>query len=417
VLLNDTDPENNSLTAVKVTDPTHGTLTLNANGTFTYTHNNDSATSDSFTYRASDGPNQSNITTVTITINPGGGTPTTVTFQDGVNGYADTIDTTIKGAFPTSTSGSTATTVEATDNPDKGSLLRWQLPSSLTGNIVQSASINLFVTNNTTATYQLYELLRTWTEAGATWNQFAAGTNWGTAGAQQIGVDRAAAVIGSLTAPSTNQFVTINLNSTGIALVQKWINTPSTNHGVTIQNYVTTTADGVGFDSSEAPTIANRPKLSITYVPGTPLVAATTASVTSSAQTGSTLTDSALARIGQEATARWLTSTPLGTSFEHTILIDRDAAGFGWFIDRTPRDDREFGASHQARPTSPASGHMDLLSVVAHEIGHLLGYDHGSAFGGLPVMHESLEAGQRTMAVDAYFQSVSAHHGRLNPFM
>src|SRR6185295_8620289 len=68
LLVNDTDPENNSLTAVKVTDPTHGTLTLNANGTFTYTHNNDSATSDSFTYRASDGTNQSNIPTVTITI-------------------------------------------------------------------------------------------------------------------------------------------------------------------------------------------------------------------------------------------------------------------------------------------------------------------------------------------------------------
>src|SRR6185295_14136248 len=67
VLINDTDPENNSLTAVKVTDPTHGTLTLNANGTFAYTHNNDSATSDSFTYRVSDGTNQSNIATVTIT--------------------------------------------------------------------------------------------------------------------------------------------------------------------------------------------------------------------------------------------------------------------------------------------------------------------------------------------------------------
>src|SRR6185295_2259891 len=139
------------------------------------------------------------------------------------------------------------------------------------------------------------------------------------------------------------------------------------------------------------------------------------------------------ARIGQEATARWLTSAPadthdairtvassitfaiadlpgqmLGTSFEHTILIDRDAAGFGWFIDRTPRDDREFGASYDASATSPAYGHMDLLSVVAHEIGHLLGYDHDST---LDVMHESLEAGHRTIDVDAFFQGLGSHHG------
>jgi hypothetical protein len=227
-------------------------------------------------------------------------------------------------------------------------------------------------------------------------------------------------------------------------LVQKWINTPSTNHGVTIQNYVTTTADAVGFDSSEAPTATNRPKLTITYAPGTPLLAAATASVTSSVQSGSKLTDAALARIGQEATTRWLTSTPasmhdairaaassitfaiadlpgqtLGTSFGQTILIDRDAAGFGWFIDRTPRDDREFAASHHARPTSPAYGHMDLLSVVAHEIGHLLGYNHAST---LPVMRDSLEAGRRTMAIDAFFQGVGSNHGGsafggLNPFM
>src|SRR5262249_38584365 len=37
VLTNDTDVDADTLTAVKVTDPSHGTLTLNANGSFTYT--------------------------------------------------------------------------------------------------------------------------------------------------------------------------------------------------------------------------------------------------------------------------------------------------------------------------------------------------------------------------------------------
>jgi hypothetical protein len=69
VLRNDTDPENNTLSATIVDGPTHASsFTLNSDGTFTYTHNGDAATSDSFTYFASDSTDPSNIATVTITI-------------------------------------------------------------------------------------------------------------------------------------------------------------------------------------------------------------------------------------------------------------------------------------------------------------------------------------------------------------
>ncbi len=70
LLANDVDAENAPLTATVVTNPSNGALTLNANGTFTYKHNNSKTTSDLFSYRASDGVNQSNIATVTITIKP-----------------------------------------------------------------------------------------------------------------------------------------------------------------------------------------------------------------------------------------------------------------------------------------------------------------------------------------------------------
>ena len=48
VLGNDTDTESSPLTAVLVTGPANGTLTLNANGSFTYTPSADYNGSDSF---------------------------------------------------------------------------------------------------------------------------------------------------------------------------------------------------------------------------------------------------------------------------------------------------------------------------------------------------------------------------------
>ena len=70
VLANDTDSENDSLTAILVTAPANGSVTLNPDGTFSYTHNGAETTTDSFTYRANDGSLDSADARVTITINP-----------------------------------------------------------------------------------------------------------------------------------------------------------------------------------------------------------------------------------------------------------------------------------------------------------------------------------------------------------
>jgi len=68
VLGNDTDPEGTTLTAQRVSGPSHGALTLNSNGSFTYTPTTNYTGSDSFTYMASDGALTSNIATVGITV-------------------------------------------------------------------------------------------------------------------------------------------------------------------------------------------------------------------------------------------------------------------------------------------------------------------------------------------------------------
>ena len=70
VLGNDTDSDGNPLTAILVSGQSHGTLTLNANGSFTFVPQANYNGPDSFTYKASDGIADSNVATVTITINP-----------------------------------------------------------------------------------------------------------------------------------------------------------------------------------------------------------------------------------------------------------------------------------------------------------------------------------------------------------
>jgi hypothetical protein len=73
-----------------------------------------------------------------------------------------------------------------------------------------------------------------------------------------------------------------------------------------------------------------------------------------------------------------LPSGVLGEAMDDTIRIDRDAAGYGWFVDATPEDDAEFLAvsrsSLSARKDTAADRRADLLTTVMHEMGHLLGY-------------------------------------------
>ncbi|MDL2122389.1 MAG: matrixin family metalloprotease [Deltaproteobacteria bacterium] len=92
----------------------------------------------------------------------------------------------------------------------------------------------------------------------------------------------------------------------------------------------------------------------------------------------------------------------LGQTSGETVLIDVDGAGHGWFFDPTPYDDTEFrrrnGATELiAVPSSPAYGDIDLLTVVMHELGHVLGLEHTEQEG---LMDASLDAGVRQLADD-----------------
>jgi VCBS repeat-containing protein len=68
VLGNDSYPDGFGSLAV-VTPPAHGTLTLNQNGSFTYTPESNWNGIDSFVYRLTDSDGDSDTATVTITVN------------------------------------------------------------------------------------------------------------------------------------------------------------------------------------------------------------------------------------------------------------------------------------------------------------------------------------------------------------
>jgi hypothetical protein len=70
VLINDTDPNGDDLTAVIETTPTNGSITLNLDGSFTYTPTLGFSGRDTFTYRAHDGLSVSNAALVTILVAP-----------------------------------------------------------------------------------------------------------------------------------------------------------------------------------------------------------------------------------------------------------------------------------------------------------------------------------------------------------
>ena len=108
----------------------------------------------------------------------------------------------------------------------------------------------------------------------------------------------------------------------------------------------------------------------------------------------------ALPNVVEEAIARWsetgisdediarlenanvdITDLPegiVGMVFGNTVQVDVTGAGYGWFVDTTPEDDVEFfipitDTERQALDHSPAYQQMDLLTVILHEFGHILG--------------------------------------------
>lgn len=115
VLGNDTDPDG-GMTAVKVSGPAHGTLALNANGSFTYTPEGNFSGTDSFTYKAG-GATDAEAVTVTITVKPVNDAPVAANDSYSTTGPLPLTRSAANGVLANDTDleGDTLTATDASD--------------------------------------------------------------------------------------------------------------------------------------------------------------------------------------------------------------------------------------------------------------------------------------------------------------
>lgn len=74
-----------------------------------------------------------------------------------------------------------------------------------------------------------------------------------------------------------------------------------------------------------------------------------------------------------------LSDNALATTEGKLITVSPNAGGWGWFIDNTPNFNEEFTlgkTSYQANEGGDAEHKIDLLTVLIHEIGNVLGVSH-----------------------------------------
>lgn len=176
---------------------------------------------------------------------------TTLRLQQGLNGYRGSEDSYVASGRGNDNYGGNAAILADGSDGSRGelvSLLKWDLSSIPKDAKVVSASITLRVFDRSSSFYNLWEMTRAWSESSVNWNNSAPNSNRGDN-------------IASFT-PSATGTYTIDLNSSGLALVQGWINR-SANNGFMIRSGGT--SNGIDIRAKEYATQNYRPMLTIVY--------------------------------------------------------------------------------------------------------------------------------------------------------
>jgi len=180
----------------------------------------------------------------------------------------DVVDTYLRFNNPTFNYGAAERMCADTTDDDRRILLRIDVSSLPAGASVVSADLHLWtgtLTNDlSTQTYSVHRMLESWSEGGqnaaagaASWNERAASTPWTVSGAGTGSRDDA--VIGSFVPTAIDTEYTVPLDP---ELIAGWLADSESNFGIII---VAAGADGACFASTEFPTAAKHPTLSVTW--------------------------------------------------------------------------------------------------------------------------------------------------------
>ncbi|MBL4848184.1 MAG: DNRLRE domain-containing protein [Planctomycetes bacterium] len=196
---------------------------------------------------------------------------TVVPFQDGSRptaAYQGTEDTVIKEQVPTLNLGQLPKTRVTTADLGGGAtwtLIRWDLSGHIPpGVVVTDVQLTFYVDpDDPGPTIPIYPLLRPWVEGngtqGGTWNTYDGVNNWQTAGAEGA-LDRGSTSVGDM--PGAAGFQTATLSPAGIAVVQGWVDNPTTNNGFILRGG---SSDGVDYGSRDNASVNLHPQIQVSY--------------------------------------------------------------------------------------------------------------------------------------------------------
>jgi hypothetical protein len=143
-------------------------------------------------------------------------------------------------------------------------LMRWDLSLVPPGSSIVAVAFQLYVTNGSLEPISVYPILASWSETSVSWTDRSNATPWEVAGA--IGpLDRGGA-IGVFLLEEVGP-VTLPLDSQWIALVQSWVDTPSTNFGISFGS--ANNANGIHLATREN-LPGFHPQIVVSYLPPLP---------------------------------------------------------------------------------------------------------------------------------------------------
>ncbi|MCH8045152.1 MAG: tandem-95 repeat protein, partial [Planctomycetes bacterium] len=190
-------------------------------------------------------------------------------FQDGVfptAEYSGTRDAPIFAADADVNFGDALTLRADAEQSSTGepawSLFKWDLSGIPDEATINDVSLRVNITNTTVDPgFHLFEVKTPWLESEVTWNGPDANTTWEEPGLIDP-ADAGTTILATLSGTTLGP-LTVSLTAEGVDVVRRWIDDPSSNHGFLLSN--ADNSNSVRFDSREATTAANRPKLSIDF--------------------------------------------------------------------------------------------------------------------------------------------------------